>query len=75
MPTSSERFQVLGDQFDSLVKRLNDSPAPSLEERTKLLRRMKVLIIEIDMVILSTLKRDEQEATSSPSLGQSTTDA
>jgi hypothetical protein len=66
MPNPSERFQLLGHQFDSLVAKLNEFPSPTLEERTKLLRRMKVLIIEIDMLILSVLKRDSEGATSSP---------
>jgi hypothetical protein len=32
------------------------------QERTKLLRQMKVLIVEIDTTILSALRRDDQES-------------
>jgi len=60
MPTPSERFQSLGNQFDSLVEKLNASPPPGLKERTQILRQMKVLIVEIDMLILSALKWDAQ---------------
>jgi hypothetical protein len=59
---------LLRHQFDSLVERLNESPSPNLEEQTKLLRKMKVLIVEIDMLILSALKRDSQDTTISPHL-------
>jgi hypothetical protein len=75
MPKSSERFQFLAHEFDSLVEKYNESPTPSLEERTKLLRRMKVLIVEIDMLILSSLKRDSQDASSPLSPDQSAADA
>jgi hypothetical protein len=75
MPNPSERFQSLGHQFDSLVERLNESPTPSSEERRKLLRQMKVLIVEIDMLILSALKRDNQDASSTPSPDHSAADA
>jgi hypothetical protein len=75
MTTPSERIEILGHQFDSLVQRLNSSPTLSLEERTQLLRRMKILIVEIDRLILSDLKRDKQDITSSPLRGQSITDA
>ena len=59
MPNYSERFQLLSREFESLVQRLNDSP--NLDERTKLLRRMKVLIVELEMLISSSLKRDTQD--------------
>jgi len=64
MLKSSERFQLLGQQFGSLVERLNDSP--SFEERTKLLQRMKVLIVELDMLVMSSLKRDSTDSTRPP---------
>lgn len=67
MPQLSRRFNVLAHQFDSLVERLNESPTPSLEERTQLLRRMKVLLVEIDMLIMSDLRRDDQGILGSPS--------
>lgn len=50
------------------------STAPSFDERTKLLRRVKVLIVEIDMLIMSDLKQDGQEASSSPPPDQSGVD-
>jgi hypothetical protein len=46
MSQSSGRIQLLGKQFESLALKL--AGAQSLEERTKLLRQMKVLLIEID---------------------------
>ena len=61
MPESSDRIQLLGKQFESLTLKLAE--AQSLEERTKLLRQMKVLIVEIDMVILSSLRRDNRDST------------
>ncbi|MFI5419904.1 MAG: hypothetical protein ACHQ1H_02945 [Nitrososphaerales archaeon] len=64
MPTSSDRFQLFAREFDSLVLALNVSP--SVEDRTKLLRRMKVLIVEIDMLILSNLKRENHDTTRLP---------
>ena len=59
-----EEFQFFAHELESLVERLHGSP--SLEDRTKLLRRMKVLIVEIDMLILSTLKRDRQDLQTRP---------
>ena len=67
MPGPSERFQWLAQQFDELVESLNVSP--SLKERKQLLRRMKILIDEIDALILSALKRDN---TGSPPTDQPT---
>jgi hypothetical protein len=64
LPNTSQRFQLLTHQFDSLVERLNESPSQSLEEQTILLRKMKVLIVEIDMLILSALKRNGREIAS-----------
>jgi hypothetical protein len=70
MPKHSQRFQSLSQQFEALVESLNDSP--SLKERKQLLRRMKILIDEIDGLILSTLKRDGEDASSSPRSDRST---
>lgn len=70
MPQPSHRFKLLTHQVDSLVEKLNESPTPTLEERTKLLRRMKVLIVEIDMLIMSDLRRDGQDILASPPPGQ-----
>ena len=75
MPESSERFQLLAQEFDSLVERYNEFPTPSFAERAKLLRRMKVLIVEIDMLILSSLKGEGQDASSPLSPDQSGADA
>jgi hypothetical protein len=69
MNTSSERFQYLAFELVSQVERLSESS--SSEDRTRLLRRMKVLIVEIDMLILSSLKRDNHEITGSPLAKQS----
>jgi hypothetical protein len=57
MLQSSDRIEFLGNEFESLLKRLKKSP--SVEDRRQLLRQMKVLIVEIDMVILSSLKQDQ----------------
>jgi len=56
MPASSDCFWLLSREFDSLVTKLNKSP--SVEDRRRLLRRMKVLIVEIDMLISSSLKQE-----------------
>jgi hypothetical protein len=64
MPTMSERLQWLAQQFDSLIEKLTASPIR--EDRTQILRRMRVLIVEIDSLILSDLKRDKQETSGSP---------
>jgi hypothetical protein len=59
---TSDRLAKLARELDALVKDLAESP--KLDERRRLLRRMKVLIVEMDMLILSTLRED---AVSSPS--------
>jgi hypothetical protein len=73
MPESSDRIQLLGKPFESLTLKLAE--AQSLEERTKVLRQMKVLIVEIDMVILSSLRRDDQDSTNAVPHDCSTTAA
>ena len=70
MPIPSERFEWLTQELDALVESLHVSQ--SLEERRLLLRRMKVLIVEIDMLILSDLKRDGQDKSCSPPTDQPT---
>ena len=45
-----ERFRCLAHEFDVLVQSLRD--CPSLEKRKQLLRRMKILIDEIDELII-----------------------
>jgi hypothetical protein len=64
MGSPSERFQWLAQQFDALVERLSE--CKSLEERKQLLRRMMILIHEIDALILSALTRDKQGTTAPP---------
>jgi len=61
MSNPSERLQSLAYEFDALVKSLD--AFPRLKERKQLLRRMKILIDEIDVLILSDLERDNQDAT------------
>ena len=62
MPSPSERFQRLAHQFEALLESLNESP--SSKKRNQLLRRMKILIDEIDGLDLSTLELDEETASS-----------
>jgi hypothetical protein len=73
MPHTPGRFPWLAHEFDSLVESLNE--CESLQERRKLLRRMKVLINEIDALIFSTLKRDKQDTVGSPSSNQPTVES
>ena len=63
MPNPSERFEWLAQLFDALVERLNQSA--SLEERTQLLDRMKILIDKLDGVVFSAEGLNEQD-TSDP---------
>ena len=56
MTNPSERFHWLADQFDALVENLDE--CSSMEERKRVLKRMKILIDKLDQIILSTLKRD-----------------
>ena len=56
MTNPSQRFRWLVHQFDALVENLDE--CASLEKRKRVLTRMKILIEEIDQIILSTLKRD-----------------
>jgi hypothetical protein len=58
MSESSDRIHLLGTQFESLTLKLAETQIS--EEKTKLLRQMKVLIVEIDMTILSALRRDDE---------------
>lgn len=50
-------------EFKALVESLNK--VPNLKKRKQLLRRMKILIDEIDGLISSDLKQDEQGTVSS----------
>lgn len=59
MSTPPERLLSLAHEFDALAQSLSESPG--LEERKRLLRRMKVVTVEIDMLILSSLKQDTQK--------------
>jgi hypothetical protein len=60
----SERFQLLARQFVTLEQSLHESP--SLEERAQLLRRMKIVIAQMDNLILPTLEEWMQNPTASP---------
>jgi len=74
MPNTSERLVWLARQFDSLIERLHESP--SLEERTKLLQRMKALIVEeIDTLIMFALNREKHDTTGSPQPDQTTAES
>jgi hypothetical protein len=59
MPKQSDRFQWLAREFDALAESLED--CPNLEKRRQLLRRMRILIDEIDKLVIFTLKREKQE--------------
>jgi hypothetical protein len=67
MPKQSERFKWLAHEFDILAQSLEN--CPETEKRKQLLRRMKILIDEIDKQILFNLKRDTEDT---PNLPQST---
>jgi len=58
MPSPSDRLQWLNQQLNDLSISLNN--AASSQERIKSLRRMKILIDEIDAVILASLKGEIQ---------------
>jgi hypothetical protein len=73
MLQSSDRIEFLGNEFESLLKRLRESQ--SVEDRRQLLRQMKVLIVEIDMVILSSLKQENHDSSQSVAADQLTTNA
>jgi hypothetical protein len=64
-----DRFQWLAHEFDGLAKKM--PVCANRKERRSLLRRMKILIDEIDALIFSTLKRDDQDSTVTPSSDQS----
>lgn len=64
MPKQSERFLWLAHEFGTLVEGLED--CPNTEKRKQLLRRMKILIDEIDKQILFTLKRDNEDIPNLP---------
>jgi len=59
MSRQPDRFQWLAHEFDVLAQSLGD--CPSLERRKQLLRRMKILIDEIDKLIIFTLNREKPE--------------
>ncbi len=56
MSILSERIEWLTQEFDGLIESLHVSHNP--EERKLLLRRMRFLIIEIDILVSSHLKQD-----------------
>jgi hypothetical protein len=69
MLSPATRFQRLAQQFDTLIGNINDAQDP--KERKRLLRRMKIVIDEIDALVSSSLKPD---TASSPSPDQPTGD-
>jgi hypothetical protein len=64
MPKPPDYLQWLAQLFDEQIQRLHESK--SLEERTQLLRRMKILIDKIDGAILSALQDKPATKSSSP---------
>ena len=61
MPKPSKRLQQLTDEFDTLLERLHE--LPNLEERMKLLVRMRILVEEIDILIFSPEERLKPHST------------
>jgi len=53
MPTVTERLKWLNGQLDALTNTLDNSV--NTEERKEVLRRMKFLINEIDLIIHNSL--------------------
>ena len=74
-PTLGEMSDAIQHPFDLKAGRLIEFPSPSLEERKTFLRRMKVLIVEIDMLILSRLKQDSLNTTVSTPPSQPTAES
>jgi hypothetical protein len=64
MPIPSERFEWLTEQLDTLLTVFNHTI--DSQKRRQLLRRMNVLINEIDALIVFSSKRDKQDITYSP---------
>lgn len=63
MPKPLDYLQWLAELCDEQLRRLNEQPSP--EERTRLLRRMKILIDGMDQAALSALEEDKSIVTSS----------
>jgi hypothetical protein len=70
MSNSSESFRILANQFESLSEQLKECPTPAA--RTRLLKRMKIVIDAVDALTPSDLKEHTPEITSSLPHGQST---
>jgi hypothetical protein len=68
-----DNLQLLAHQFNLTMDMLNERTDP--KERMHLLRHMKVILGEIDQLISTNLKRDSQDATSSPPPDQSTAES
>jgi hypothetical protein len=73
MPEPPERIRLLAHEFDALVENLNE--CQSLKKRKQLLQRMKILIDEIDVLVLSTVRGDEQDTIVSPPPDQRTAES
>jgi len=57
MAQSAEQLQLLTHLFDALAQHQDESA--SLEQRTEVLRRMKILIDKIDGMVCAASKPDE----------------
>jgi hypothetical protein len=71
MNESSERFRFVRDRLDLLVDRLNDRDM-GVDDRTKSLRQIRVLLAEMDGLASSALKQDKQNTSVSTSSVQAT---
>jgi len=69
MSDSSEQFCFLANQFESLLEQLKEGPTPA--ERTRLLKRMKIVIDAVHARISSDLNEHAPEITTSLPHGQS----
>ena|SRR5258708_3295444 len=59
MTTPSDRFELLVRQYESLIEIFDEST--KLEARRRLLRQMNAVLLEIDMLNMSSLKFDKQD--------------
>jgi hypothetical protein len=61
MAAVRQRFQRLSKQFEALVRDLNDSQ--DAEQRKEYLRRMSVILNQVDELILKQYPRQDSERT------------
>jgi len=62
MTSDRQRFQRLSNQFEALVRDLNESQ--DAEQRKEFLRRMSVILNQVDELILKEYPRQESERNS-----------